>query len=512
MTALGAPARARPPRAARISPAAAGRLLRLELRRNAMTWMLPLLAALFWFDTYRRSTLIPPLWTVRSMTMQWRAMFEFLPFVAGVAAWMGSRDGRRRITDLVGVTARPRWARQLSCWAATTCWALAAYLGGAAVLYGVTAAQATWGGPLWWPLAVGAACIAAATALGFAAGALLPSRFTPPLAVVAMVMLLVVVSPKATANNNPYGRLSPLPTNTLGGSLGIFQPFVPGLSIVQLMFYGGIAVAVAGALGLPAGSGGRWLRAAAAAVTVAGLAAAGTGARLAGTSYATANGVVIPALHDAASDRPIPYTPACDRGRSTILVCLHPALEAYLPALTAALDPLLREVAGLPGAPVRVTQAAGLGQTKIDPVMGGTISGSPPVLYLAVTVPIDTNQYTTADFVDPLQIGAAITITHTVIGVGVFGGGSVAQQAVAAGLVKAAGVSLATPGGPPGPGRQDPEGQGKVQLAGMMPTPGSPAYAAAQRFAALPAAARHAWLAAHLPALRAGHVSLAQVP
>ena len=36
--------------------------------------------------------------------------------------------------------------------------------------------------------------------------------------------------------------------------------------------------------------------------------------------------------------------------------------------------------------------------------------------------------------------------------------------------------------------------------------------AAARRFAALSASARHAWLAAHLTALRAGKVTLAQLP
>jgi len=36
--------------------------------------------------------------------------------------------------------------------------------------------------------------------------------------------------------------------------------------------------------------------------------------------------------------------------------------------------------------------------------------------------------------------------------------------------------------------------------------------AAAQRFASLSTAARHAWLAAHLPALRAGEITLAQLP
>jgi hypothetical protein len=42
--------------------------------------------------------------------------------------------------------------------------------------------------------------------------------------------------------------------------------------------------------------------------------------------------------------------------------------------------------------------------------------------------------------------------------------------------------------------------------------PGSPYDAAAKRFAALPAAARHAWLEAHLTALRAGRVTLSELP
>jgi hypothetical protein len=46
----------------------------------------------------------------------------------------------------------------------------------------------------------------------------------------------------------------------------------------------------------------------------------------------------------------------------------------------------------------------------------------------------------------------------------------------------------------------------------LLPQPGSPADRAARRFAALSPAARHAWLAGHLAALRAGRVSLAQLP
>ena len=50
---------------------------------------------------------------------------------------------------------------------------------------------------------------------------------------------------------------------------------------------------------------------------------------------------------------------------------------------------------------------------------------------------------------------------------------------------------------------------------GPGPAPGpatGPVYAAARRLAALPAAARHAWLAAHLAALRSGQLTLEELP
>ena len=70
---------------------AAGRLLRLELRRNAMLWMLPVLGALFWFLTYRRSMALPPMWNVRAMSMQGTTVAVFIPTVVGAAAWTASR-------------------------------------------------------------------------------------------------------------------------------------------------------------------------------------------------------------------------------------------------------------------------------------------------------------------------------------------------------------------------------------------------------------------------------------
>jgi hypothetical protein len=76
-----------------------------------------------------------------------------------------------------------------------------------------------------------------------------------------------------------------------------------------------------------------------------------------------------------------------------------------------------------------------------------------------------------------------------------------AQQAVMAALLRDAGLAVVTPA------------QANAGDYGVVsPALGSPAYAAYQRFAALPVAARHAWLARYLPALRAGHVTVKELP
>jgi hypothetical protein len=492
--ATDAPVRHGPSRAASAGPLTAARLLRIELRRNAMGWMLPLLAALFWFSTYRPSMAVPPWWNLRGTILQQQALLAFAPPVAGAAAWMGAREGRRGTADLVGVTALPRWAGQLATWAATTCWAMVAYLGGVAVVYGITARQATWGGPLWWPVAVGAAMVAACCALGFAAGALVPSRFSAPLVAVA-VFLALGAGAVAIERNSTYAQIWPL--NVQGAlppeAFGVFSPYLPDLAIIQVLFLAGLTAAALGGLGLRAAAG------------------------LAGTARLKANGIVVPALHDAASDKPVPYTPVCSH--AAVPVCLHPAYRSLLPAVTAALGPLLGEVAGLPGAPVRVSQVAvtHVQQRPHNGIeFGGPVfGGSPPALSLPLSgMALPGEEHTTtAEFIDQLRLQSPAMILNPLVGGdqqdtnsqqgrqvqrGNQGSaqepspGVLAQQAIKAALAQVAGV---------------PPGDGVPPLP-----PGSPADAAAKRFAALPAAARHAWLVGHLTALRAGQITLSEIP
>jgi hypothetical protein len=525
MTAASAPAA--PPRNWRLPLARPGRLLRLELRRNAMLWMVPLLAALFWYAAYRPSMANPPLWVLRAATIQSHALLTFAPLLAGVAAWTGSREGRRHTTDLVSITALPRWAARLASWGATTCWAEAVFLGGTAVVYGVTAHQATWGGPLWWPVAVGAVGIAAACAVGYAAGALLPGRFTAPLAAV-LVFVALGAGAIWIEHNSSYAQIWPL--NVQGpfpdDSYGVFYPFLPDLAIAQLMLLGGVAAAALGALGLAPARGGRWLRGAAAGLTVAGVAAAATAVGLTGTARIEAHGIVIPALHDAATDRPISYTPVC--ARSAVPVCLHPAYRALLPDVTAALGPVLDEITGLPGAPVRVTQVAVTGAQPSPQngiAFGGPVlSGHPATLLLPLSglSLAGEGNTTAAQFTQQLRTQEAPMILYALVGLPLGVGssgpaivtphprpGAAAQFAIASALAQAAGLE---PAGLELHGGQSRGQQSTGPAPGVGAQPSGGQYAAAQRFVALPAAARHAWLATHLAALRAGRITLSEIP
>jgi hypothetical protein len=511
------------------SAAGPARLLRLELRRSPMLWLLPVLAALFYVSTYRPAMDNPPFWNIRSAMIQSHTMLVFAPLLAGAGAWAGSRDGRRGLVDLVGVTAVPRWAGQVASWAAATIWAEALYLAGVGVLYGVTAHQGAWGGPLWWPAAVGAATVAASCAIGFAAGVRFPGRFTAGLAAL-VVFLALAGGAFAIQDNQVYAQIWPL--NVQGAfpsdSYGIFYPYLPDLAIAQLMFLAGLAAAALGTLGLPAAAGGRWLRGVAAAVTVAGLAAAGTGVGLAGTARLAADGMVVPALHDAASDRPTPYTPVCSRG--AVPVCLQPAYRAYLPDVTAALGPLLGQLAGLPGAPARVTQVV---VTSVQPAPNNgvgfgapVIRGRPAVLYLplsGMTLPGEGNTLA-APFISNLRGQYGLVIVNDLVGLSaaapvgtganglsvVLGQGHrhEAQFAIAGALEQA--LNLLQPQQPHM--INAPPGAAARPAAGGASSPGGQQLAASKRFAALPEAARHTWLLTHLAALRANRITLSEIP
>ena len=321
-------------------------------------------------------------------------------------------------------------------------WLVLAFLAAVAVLYIQTARAVIWGGPPLWPVAVGLVALVTICAVGFTAGALFPGRFTAPLVAVGAVVLHIVGTHAVNDPNMPsLHDLLSLGTNVPPYDLGVFYHVPLDVPIAQVMFMGGIAVAAVGVLALPpalrhpaaapsAGGGtGRWLRGVSVALVAAGVAASVTAYDLTGTAKLTAAGWEIPALHDAAASRPVPYTP--DWAKTGFEVCLHPAFGTYLDAVAAALDPVAAEIAGLPGAPVRAEQVP-----NGAPFYGSRITGAPPVYEFTVTI----------TWVSPAAAGPLVQqglLSDFIGGQAYEGSGSLgpAQQAVVSALLTVASVS-----------------------------------------------------------------------
>jgi hypothetical protein len=501
------------------------RALRLEFKRNAVPYVLPLLAAVFYFDALRTADGFPPVWTLRASVIGDHMVFAFSAFAGGLAAWAGSREGRRKTADLVATTPRAAWARMSVALAGTLGWVLLAFLAGVAVLYIQTALQATWGGPPLWPVLVGAAAVTVVTVLGFTVGVFFPGRFTAPLVAILVLVLNMVGFRAALGVTGPPGTYALLsPGNSVPPvDTGVYYHVAPDLSVAQVMFMGGIAVALFGVLGLAPGlrelvsagglrslravlaRGDGWLLRAVTVVLIAcGVAASWTAFALAGTARldTVTGGWEIPALHSAASDQPVPVTPDCTSG-SAFQVCVHPAFGFYLDDVAALLDPVAAEIAGLPGAPGRAAEVASGSEGNL---VSSGIAGNPPVfeftaenvgnyfgLFLGMRDPTGWR----AGF----QQGLLDAFLEAPSGHAGPAPLDAAQQAVED-------VLLTAVGSPPlGPSSGHTAVNGKLTAATL-----ADIAAAANRFAALPASARHAWLAAHLAALRAGTITLAQLP
>ena len=134
------------------------------------------------------------------------------------------------------------------------------------------------------------------------------------------------------------------------------------------------------------------------------------------------------------------------------------------------------------------------------------LRGQPPVL----SMPLNTLSLPGSfgadhtQFIDEIKLQAVHAIVTT-------GGplGDPAQIAIEAALMQHAGIPVAAqPKQVLAPSPWALPGNGQGPGAAYPPA----IAAAAQRFAAWPAAARHAWLATHLTALRAGQLTLAQLP
>lgn len=448
-----------------------GRLLLIEARRTPALWLVPLLVFLC-FRTYGdRFTPGTPLWILTSVAIG-QAATIIGPPVAGIAAWIAGRERRRGMPELLATTLYSPLARLLTTWLATTGCGLLIYglfaVGGGIV----TARGASWGGPDLWLILVGAAAIMAYCAIGFAIGVALPYRFIAPLVAIGLLVgeWAIGFAIRGHAALAWLQYLSPVaapdPTVWFGGRPAI----APFLIVIYLGFIGAIWVLLSLRLG-HFRVARAWLG------LVLAILPAAIGA--AQVSVRVPQETTIPGgWYDGMALSP--YTPVCRSG--PIEVCVHPAYAPWLDELAPELNTLLAPLVGISGMPTRAEQVAPNGQR---------IGAAPIVPFLLDYRNLyDARQYAvdcavfgcTAGFWPPPAPPQA--------------GGPDARMAIARWLRLRVGD---TPEGP------------YSRFCAARPGQDTPCLAA-ERFAALDPATQQVWLEAHFADLRAGRVTLGELP
>jgi hypothetical protein len=455
-------------------------LLRIEARHNPAPLVLPLLALLLWITPLAKDLTPVGLWLDRSVDVE--GSIQLIgPFAAATAAWMASREHRRAMSDLRASTPRNPWAAAVATWLVSLAWMAAFYLGLCAIFLSVTATQATWGSPQWWPVIDALVALVMCSAIGFTLGLWFPTHFVTPL--VAVGTLAAILGVRAAAPNAQaagIGLLSPV-YPAFGLNASVFYAPQPDLSILKIMCYLGM-------LGIALG-GTAWyfredrpsLRRAGTALLAVGLALTATASILDATARTDSHGVIVPAFHNAAADHAVPYTPVCSR--TPLPVCVHPAYAggSELTVLATIINKITAPLLGIPRMPVRAEQVP---DSEIS--LGG-VQGNPSILPIQPFIVHGTSLQPAAFqvvFTDSIALSLFIPARSPVERA------TSAQRALALYLLRQA-----------------------HDTADPHLLPSDPAVtAAAARFAALRPAARTKWLTAHLPALRAGYLTPADIP
>jgi hypothetical protein len=455
-------------------------LLRIEARHNPVPLVLPLLAVLLWITPLAQDLAPVGLWLDRSVDVEGSIQLTG-PFAAAAAAWSASREHRRDMTGLRTSTPRNPWAAVVATWLVSLAWMVAFYLGLCAIFLSVTAAQATWGFPQWWPVIDALVALVMCSAAGFALGLWFRTWFVTPL--VAAGTLAVILGVRAAAPSERaagIGLLSPM-YPAFGLNASVFYAPQPDLSILKIICYLGVLGLALGAMAWYFRADRPSLRRTGAALLAAGLALTATAAVLDATARIDSHGVIVPAFHNAAADRAVPYIPVCSR--TPLPVCVHPAYAGgnELTVLATIINQIAAPVLGVPGMPARAEQVPDA-KTSL-----GGVQGNPPVLPIQPFIVHGTHLQPAAfqvTFADSVALSLFIPARSPVERA------TPAQRALALYLIT----------------------QARDATDSHLLPPDPAVTAAAARFAALSPASRTVWLTAHLAALRAGYLTPEDIP
>ena len=474
------------------SPISSARLglLRLELRRSPGIALFPLMIALMaWmiWDGMSDARVMGFALTGESSFAIGDTVVLFGPLVGGIAAWTASRESRRHTAELLSTTPRPAAARDLAAWSGTTVWCVAAYLAVASAgLFLIYRSDPYAGTDILGPVLVGACALATFSAVGYAAGHYLPNRFVAPL--VPIVLYTAQILPALLGYHGepsvepggaepatlPINYLSP--TDRGGMEYTVFYGILPDISLPRSLWLLGLAGLALSAVVL---HGRRNL-------VSWGALAASTIVAVVGATMLLQTPVPVSDAHKRGAI--IPYEPVCEEGR--IVVCAHPAHAAFLDRDAAAINRVAEPLAGVPGVPEKVEEKPNYRQPEAD----GTLPYMPSN---RTTREEDQAVYTALSLVDayPELVAPEQGPPH-----------DDAQLAIAGWTLEEAGWDL-------GVAYKDPMAQPDSPFWQVVGDNNADAVAAArERFHALTDGQRKEWLAENYAALRAGELTIEDLP
>jgi hypothetical protein len=461
-----------------------GRLLRAELRRGLGPWLALISLPLAWLSVRDVAQLGVALWVDAALETLATAT-ALVPLAAGFGAWAGGQDARRGLDELLGTVPTPGLRRDLARVAALAGWALAAYGLVAAYVVAQTARKATWGALPPGPVVVGGLAVAVGTAVGFAVGHWLPARSIAPLAALGALLSQTYVGTVMGHPSVGPEILYPLRwLSPMAGTQGsVWFGIVPDVAAQQALWLIGVLAVALAAVTLRRHRG-----TAAWAVLAAAVAAAGAaGAVL--VDAAPRNWAELDTAEQAAIQRAGEPAWACSPVGATgqdaapLTLCLHPAFSAASGEVAAEIAAVAGPVLGLPGVPRRAAQVS-----EWEPE--GARSD-------AVTFHLTT--WRGAPFsVAQRVVGQMVSNNDCQLSAEVCARRSEASTAIVEWLWRQSGRAESGPY--------------PVYYCGQPGVADGPVCAATDRFAALPPEAQRAWLATNLAALRAGELTLEDIP
>lgn len=348
------------------------RLFWIEFRRCGGFWLLPVILPLVWFMNRYQVDDRVVLWH-RMSIVTFQSYVIIGPLTAGLGAWLAGRDRRRRTGGLIETAPTRPYRRDLLLLTAAAAWGIVAYVVVAVWFLGRAVLFATWGGPALSWLAIGALAIMFHAALGLVIGRVIRGRFAALVAVALPIAFAIGADTYrrttevdlggdigwVTNSEQPLRVLSPFSLSlSFGQDAGIVK-FGDGQSHDSLLWLAGLLGVTLAATGL--------LHRRRSLIGMAGL-----GVSLIVATLGAQSLLGVSDWYGDGESPVLPFEWSCRTG-SGIEVCLHPAYEARLDDVTATMGKLVAPVAGLPGVPVTWQQSLPTGDSRGKTVGVGLI-------------------------------------------------------------------------------------------------------------------------------------------